>query len=344
MYGVVRRIFRNERLPILVLTLMVGIGIGYGASFAQSQFQQQVLQTSFYPLRSNDSSFSFTHPLIAYETPQATTLPEYADLKRKVESLIKKLEAEGNAETVSVHYRDIEKGRWIGINDDIAYHPASLLKVPLMIAYFKARESNPSLFKRQIIFKPVSGGAQFEAPTQLVVGKAYTVQKLIESMIVDSDNGATFTLFALIDPDLLTNVYRRLGITDPGDDSSTYRITGKTYALFFRTLYNGTYLTPSASEEALALLARATYKDGLVAGIPKGTVVAHKFGEHIITNAEGAPQGEELHDCGIVYRPNRPYLLCVMTRAKSVEGAQSVISQISRLIYENESEIVTQGQ
>ena len=330
-------VLRNIRRHWWTLAILTfGITIGYGVAFVQSTLYERTLVNSFHPLRDKDNSLPFVHPLLAYETPQATVLPEYAALKRKVLRFVDERLSGGIVESISVYYRNVESSRWIGINEDVAYYPASLLKVPLTIAYFKAEESDPLLFSRHIVYEPISPGLDFETPSKLTPGRSYSVEELIEHMIINSDNGAAFTLFSRIDPDLLASVYRRLGITDPGDDSSTYQIPTKTYAFFFRTLYNGTYLTPSTSERALELLARTTYKDGLVAGVPEGTAVAHKFGEHVIAE-NGAPKGEELHDCGIIYKPGQPYLLCVMTRAKTLEAATSVVSAISKLVYENET-------
>ena len=50
--------------------------------------------------------------------------------------------------------------------------------------------------------------------------------------------------------------------------------------------------------------------------VPAGTVIAHKFGEWGRERPEGFEQ--QFHDCGIVYRPGRPYLACVMTRGRSL--------------------------
>lgn len=41
----------------------------------------------------------------------------------------------------------------------------------------------------------------------------------------------------------------------------------------------------------------------------------------------------ELHDCGIIYYPNNPYVLCVMTRGDSMEELKKIISTISLMTY-----------
>jgi hypothetical protein len=43
--------------------------------------------------------------------------------------------------------------------------------------------------------------------------------------------------------------------------------------------------------------------------------------------------GGQLHDCGIVYYPHKPYLLCVMTRGKSSDDNSKMIAEISKLVY-----------
>jgi len=233
-----------------------------------------------------------------------------------------------------VSSRALPSGRWIALRRNVIYYPASLLKVPVMIAYFRKEESDPTLFEQRIIYTPLSTGDTFEAPSKLVTGRSYSIRELIEDMIIESDNGAAYTLLSKIDAGLLSEVYTDLGIQDPGNDSSKYEISAKTYALFFRVLYNATYLTPEASEQALELLMRTSYKEGLVAGVPADVPVAHKYGEHVVSDG-ATVQGVELHDCGIVYRPEHPYLLCVMTSAKDLSTASALISSISKAVYED---------
>ena len=59
----------------------------------------------------------------------------------------------------------------------------------------------------------------------------------------------------------------------------------------------------------------------------KNIPVAHKFGERELPNAD------QLHDCGIVYVPKHPYLLCVMTRGDSLTNLTTVIAGLSEVVY-----------
>jgi hypothetical protein len=82
------------------------------------------------------------------------------------------------------------------------------------------------------------------------------------------------------------------------------------------------------SEKALAYLARTDYRKGLVAGVPPTIAVAHKFGLRRMNEMK------QLHDCGIVYYPDHPYLLCVMTSGPVPDYLDTTIADISRFIFE----------
>ena len=80
----------------------------------------------------------------------------------------------------------------------------------------------------------------------------------------------------------------------------------------------------------MELLSKTQYKDGLVAPLPSNVVTSHKFGERNF-----AVTGEkQLHECGIVYVPNKPYVLCVMTTGKNFQQLAETIREVSRMTYE----------
>jgi hypothetical protein len=117
--------------------------------------------------------------------------------------------------------------------------------------------------------------------------------------------------------------------------------TARQYSHLFRALYNGTYLSKPLSEKVLELLSKTRFDRGLVAGVPEGTVVSHKFGVRNIVNsdADTTPVARELHDCGIIYYPNNPYFLCVMTRGADFPTLESVIKDISRITWNEVAKI-----
>jgi len=98
---------------------------------------------------------------------------------------------------------------------------------------------------------------------------------------------------------------------------------------FFRVLYNGTYLNNQSSEFALQLLSQSDFNQGIVAGLDRPMVVAHKFGERILGNTA------QLHEYGIVYLDGQPYLLGVMSSGSNLKDLSEVIATISQRAYLN---------
>jgi hypothetical protein len=57
--------------------------------------------------------------------------------------------------------------------------------------------------------------------------------------------------------------------------------------------------------------------------------VAHKFGERTLEKGT-----QHFHDCGIVYYPRHPYLLCVMTQGRDIEAQSRAIASISTFVFQ----------
>jgi beta-lactamase class A len=165
-------------------------------------------------------------------------------------------------------------------------------------------------------------------------GKEYSQEELIEYMIKYSDNISFQVLLNALGNEKFNKVFTDLQLFYPDTVVSIDDyITPFQFSLFFRTLYNATYLSTASSEKVLKLLSESDFNDGIVAGVPKGTAVAHKFGVGVVNQQDGTAQGE-LHDCGIVYHGTHPYLLCVMTKSSAaIEKVAGVISRISTVTY-----------
>lgn len=313
------------------------IAVGFACGYAVRRPTALVAQS----LRENTDSYSFIHPLLALNRANIDTpTPEYALLARAVENYIADVKHEGRVADASVNFIQYGQSGSFAYNDDAAYYPASLLKVVIMVGYYKKAETDPAILDRQLAYSPQVQAMQtvpFEAPTTLVPGQWYPTSELIERMIVDSDNGAMNILLLAIGDAYLDQVFASLGIPGPTGDGTDYTISAKDYSLFFRVLYNATYLSRENSEKALALLSKVTFKEGLVAGLPEGSIVAHKFGEHVAVTGSGTTS-LELHDCGIVYVKGGPYLLCIMTKGSDLDDLKAAIARISELVYDDVAE------
>ncbi len=149
-------------------------------------------------------------------------------------------------------------------------------------------------------------------------------------MIQYSDNNAMDLLIEHIGADAIGNVYSNMEITQPS--STADALSPKTFAAFFRVLYSATYLNPAMSQKAMELLSYSDFAEGIEAGVPANITVASKFGERNFIDQTQGP-AKELHDCGVVYHPLHPYLICVMTRGSDFLRLEGVIRDISALAW-----------
>lgn len=258
---------------------------------------------------------------------------EYEEFENDLSEWIDAEKQAGDVEVAAVYFRDLRGGPWFGINERETFIPASLFKVPVMIALLRAAQDDPMFLKQELgLSGPYAGINNVESPDQTMQpGKTYTADELLTKMIVYSDNASNDVLKAFLDAsdvrgDAIKTIYGQLGMLAARDD---HQLTVKSYSSLFRVLYNAQYLNVEMSQKALSLLTRSAYVDGLVAGVPAGVKVAHKFGIRDISGE----QTKQFHDCGIVYHPKRPYLLCVMTRGNDMQKNIAIIAEISRRVY-----------
>jgi beta-lactamase class A len=327
--------YKSRGFIFSLLILVVGAGLGYffGA--------RNVLESPYVQMRLGREEGGFINPLLACDIAGDAFLPVHLkSLRQEIDDLVAGAQKAGEVSRMSVYYRDLDSGKWIGVNEDEKFIPASLTKVPLMMAYYMEAETNPEILDKQILFPADSADEDRyqevgKPPDLLEPGKTYPVSALLRRMIVYSGNNSHFLLSDDLNPEVQVKVYTDLGayyqeILGSGIKDS---LSVQTFATFFRALYNATYLSREYSEKALRLLSEAVFADGIRAGVPAEVPVAHKFGErtiHII--ATGAVVTRELHDCGIVY-DRHPYLLCVMTEGKDFSNIEKSIQRVSALIY-----------
>lgn len=160
------------------------------------------------------------------------------------------------------------------------------------------------------------------------------MRQLLENMITYSDNASTYMLLDKINALGMrhnSNTFADFGTMQlllSGELDNTRLIS---LVNIFVALYNANYLSEEASQYALELLSHTAYGDGIAAGVPNDIRVAHKFGVRFAAGQKGAR--DELHDCGIVYHPSSPYVLCVLTAGADEEVAGAAIRDLSAAVY-----------
>ncbi len=279
------------------------------------------------PYRSLTTERKFTNPLLDCNPNFSYINPVLEDIIiKKIDELNKK----PSIEKVSVYLRFLNNGAWFGINEKEKFIPASLNKVPLMIAVLKFSETHPDILDKTFLFDETLGAFNETTPSNTVTNqKKYTLLEVVEYMIKHSHNETAELLYNLInkyDNTFVGQVFLDLGIDAP-QQGKTYQITTKDFASFFRVLYNSTYINEKNSETALYYLSETDFNDGIVKGIDDNIIISHKYGQ-ISDN-----KLMQLHDCGIIYFPDNNYILCVMVKGYNLKNMTTVIQEVSKTIY-----------
>lgn len=326
------------KIIILLGVLFLGIVIGSFYEHGALTDQFKILK----PVRETDTNYKFIRPLLFYNLPDSGNQEGFSQLENKIRDLIAQKKSNKQATEVSLYFQALNEGRWIGIDEDKTYDPASLLKTILLVVYYEKAEQDMTLLDRELPYTKAVDEfikkEQYVVPTELVIGQSYQIEYLIEKMIIDSDNGAWMLLWVNMDKDSVNMVTDTLGLPRIYE-TENFTISPKAYSLLFRTLYSATYLNRAMSERALAVLAKAKFNEGLTVGLPSDVVIAHKFGYNMVSD-NGQPGEAELHDCGIIYYVPSPYFVCIMTRGSNFDDLKNVIQDISKLIYDEIPQIL----
>ena len=269
--------------------------------------------------------------------------PDLDGLREDVDAMI----ASGGAE-VSVYYGHLGRPDSLMINVDARMHAASTMKVPVMIQLFRDEEAGVLSLDDSIpvtrTFHSIVDGSPFElddgSDSELAlyerVGGLATYRELNELMITVSSNLATNILIDRLDAKRVTTTARSLGADsievlrgvedipafEAGLSNST---TARDLGVLLVAMHKRRAAGAASTTEMLGVLTRQRFNEMIPAGLPPGTVVAHKTG-----NITGIS-----HDAAIVL-PDEPgaYVLVILTRGfDNPSDASATISAVARRIH-----------
>jgi beta-lactamase class A len=322
-------------LTLLAFAFALGVFTGSGMDMLTSSSADKIEAVP----ESGEGTFRFIRAsTTSFSSGNNRTTKELKPFQYKVNELVERSLKDAGIASVAVYFRDLNNGNWFGIGEHDKFLPKGLLKVPLMIAYFKWAESNPLVLRKTLIY---AGDNQIperepDSPARkLEPGKTYSVNDLIFRMIAYDDAAAYKLLYAHLPPGRLEKIYSDLSV-EYNPQKQDDLLSLREFASFYRVLYNASYLSEEMSEKALRYLSKTTSRNSMAAGIPPNIEIAAKRGERTdFLAAEGNPQEtRQLHEFGIIYHPNRPFLLGIMTRGTDIDRMTKVIRDINHLVYE----------
>lgn len=246
---------------------------------------------------------------------------------------------------VGVWIQDFATGRTLGIGEDVVFHAASTMKVPVMIELFRRADAGTfaidgttrfeNRFRSIVDGSPYTLSADDDSDGELYgkAGQPITWRELNERMITRSSNLATNVLIDVLGAERANATSRALGAAgmtvlrgvedqkafDKGLNNTT---TARALGVLLEAIETGRAASPASCAAMRDVLLRQTETGEIPAGLPPGTRIAHKTGWITATT----------HDAAIIYPPGRkPYVLVVLTRKiPDRPVAQRLIADISR--------------
>ena len=229
----------------------------------------------------------------------------------------------------SVYIEDLKTGMWWGIGEKEAYNAWSLLKVSTLVALLKKVEREQISLDEGIVLTPDE--LKYESSfvtnnTGMGSFRSFSIKELAERMIEDSDDAAAMALCKKLTFEEFQDSFRAMSMPLATPPNVLPLVSPEQYANLLRSLYRADYLDRALCDVALSLMSNTVFTDQIKAGLPRDIQLAHKVGFNAGTG--------DSHDCGIVFLPNRPYLICVMSTGTTKEEADRVVKTLSSQVYE----------
>jgi beta-lactamase class A len=245
---------------------------------------------------------------------------------------------------------DLATGDTLGINPLRRFHAASTMKVPVLIELARRIDAGDFHWNDSLTvvnrFHSIVDGSEYslsldddsDSTLYAIPGRRIPIRTLARLMIVRSSNLATNMLVDLLGADRVNATAHALGadsiqVLRGVEDQKAYdqglnnTTTAWDLAVLLAALQSGRAASPASTEMALGMLKAQEFNEGIPAGLPPGTPVAHKTGW--LTSVS--------HDAAIIYPPGRPpYVLVVLTRGYQPDtDALKLMADLSRMAWES---------
>lgn len=300
----------------IVLILCILLLVSLGANFFLLQHMLKTDSQAVTALRNQ-------YPLLAIRAlnPSYTNnlVVNFLPLRQAIHK-----QADPYGDSVAVYFEYLPTGTTIGVNEDHDFTAESLLKVPVVMAYFHKKELLNMTADPTVQIQQKELNSKFGDLYKKGAGYKINLAQAVKLALQKSDNTASLVLADQITEDDFRFVYDGLDIPEMVTGKKTPIITTQEYSSVLKALYFASVLNNEDSETILSLLAQTDFNDMLPSGVPSGIPVAHKI---------GLVNGEIYQDCGIVYVPQKPYSLCLVSKSDQ-KTARQRMHTLSKMVYD----------
>jgi beta-lactamase class A len=233
---------------------------------------------------------------------------------------------------------DLTSGHKYLLNGDEVFPQASSIKVPLLLELYRQSQEN-SEGQAKLTDLYTVRQEDLVPDSDILLGLTPGVTRLtnrdLATMVVAvSDNSATNVLIDRVGMENVNKLMDRLGLKrtrlrrkmmdlKAAQEGRENVSTPREMMLLLDAIYHGKVLNKTTTENFLKML--STHKDSaLLRGLPDGVRAANK---------PGALEAVR-NDSGIIFAPNRPFVLCIMaTYLRNERAGEKAISEIAAAAY-----------
>ncbi len=245
----------------------------------------------------------------------------------------KTTEFEKGGREVSLYIEFLNTGANISINPDSYIWPASLTKLPLAMAVMKKVENGDWSLSNELVLlsedRNIKSGERNNPLAEFPIGTRFTIEKILEELLVNSDNTAYNILLRNLHSDEVQIFIDEIGLEKLFTPDG--KISSKEYARIYRSLYTSSFLKRENSQKILNWLDQSTFDDFLADGVPDDVKFPHKYGENITYGVYA--------DSGIVYLEHRPYLVVLVVQSDKYKPFKQESEEVKKYMREVSVEV-----
>jgi beta-lactamase class A len=230
------------------------------------------------------------------------------------------LQSTNAAGLYGIYIEDLETGQQILWNAEFEYDAWSLLKVPILVTVLQRVQQGEIGLQAPIPLPDIDMTTYGPEDVENIQAQSLPLEILTKRLMELSDNQASVALAQLFKAQSFQQTLLALGIAPAPPElprNTLPRLSARECGNMLRILYRGACLTPKWSQYALSLMSETLYDGEVQAVIPKDIRFAHKVG----FNADAG----DFHNIGILYFPDRPVIVCIMSGRSTREEADRII-------------------
>ena len=223
----------------------------------------------------------------------------------------------------SVVVHNLADGRYAASGESDTYYAASTFKAAVLLEAYRQRDAGTLDFAKKVTVEEEY--AKYDLGTleylEIKVGDQITIADAVRGMIVVSDTSLASLLIDQLGSNNVDATIRSVGATVMTVNDRDLPTTALDLAQLMTAIAAGQGVTPASRDEMLSLLAQEWFTEGIIAGVPEGTTLAHKSGRFDAAT----------HDAAIVWGPDGPYVITVLTDGS---GSWAPIAAVSAAVWQ----------